>query len=46
MLYTDGKCELLIGHAKDVRIGKTYQAEVDEKLLGCCYRHIIAWLNE
>jgi hypothetical protein len=46
MLYTDDRGELFIGPAKDVRIGKTYEVEVDEKLLGTCYRHIIAWLDE
>jgi hypothetical protein len=29
MLYTDDKGELFIGSAKDVRIGKTYEVEVD-----------------
>ena len=46
MLYTDDKGELFIGSPKDVRIGKTYEVEVDEKLLGTCYRHIIAWLDQ
>jgi hypothetical protein len=46
MLYTDNKGELFIGSAEDVRIGKTYEVDVDEKLLGTCYRHLIAWLDQ